>query len=300
MNRAGVLVASLAIDLALGEMPESGHPVVLAGRAVGSLAGRPSARPGRDLARGIVAVLLPTAIAWFVGRRVEQRARGPLGFVASVWLFKSAFSLRALVDAADRVADALEADDLGAARAALPWLVSRPVSTLDRAHIASAAVESLAENLADSYVAPICAYALGGLPAALAYRTVNTADAMIGYRDEREFQGKPAARLDDLINFVPARLTALSLVVAAGLTSGSAVPALGTALREARQTASPNAGWPMAAMAGALGIWLEKPSTYRLGSGRAPGAPDIRAARSLALVAAAVSTIAYLAWEVRR
>lgn len=300
MNGPRVLLAGLVVDLALGELPERGHPVVLAGWAVGSLAGRPSGRPGRDLARGTGAVLLPTVVAWLVGRWVEQRKRGPLRFAASVWLLKSSFSVRALIDAADRVAEALETDDLDAARAELRWLVSRPVAELDRTHIASAAVESLSENLADSYIAVLCALALGGLPGALAYRVVNTADAMIGYRDEREFLGKPAARGDDLMNVVPARLTALCIAAGAGFIGGSARTALGAALRDARLTPSPNAGWPMAAMAGALGVWLEKPSAYRIGSGRAPGVADIRAARSLVLASAAVATVGYVAWGFRR
>jgi adenosylcobinamide-phosphate synthase len=297
MNRSATLLAALALDLTWGELPEPGHPVVLMGRAIDLLAGRPSGRRSRDLLRGTLALLAPSVIAWLIGRGLERHARGPLGCIGTIWLLKSSFALRALIDAADRVAGALEGDDLDAARAALPWLVSRPIAELDRAHIASAAIESLAENLADSYVAPLCAYAVGGLPAALVYRVINTADGMIGYRDDREFLGKPAARLDDVINLLPARLTALALVGGASATGRSAGGAARGALREAGRTASPNAGWPMAAMAGALGVWLEKPGTYRLGAGRSPDASDIRSARAIVLAAAAIATIGYVTWE---
>lgn len=300
MRRVLPFAVALAADLGLGELPARGHPVVVTGWLVGRLAGRPTGRPGRDLARGAVAVALPAAAAWTVGRLVERRRRGPARLLAAAWLLKSSFALRGLLEAGDRVARALERDDLNAARRALPWLVSRPVPGLDRAHVCSAAVESLAENLADSYVAPLAAYALGGLPAALAYRAVNTADAMLGYRGELEHLGKAAARLDDLVNLVPARLTAAALVLAAPAVGLSARGALRTALHDARRTASPNAGWPMSAAAGALGAWLEKPGAYRLGHGAAPDFGHIAAARRLVTAAAALATAAYLAWEVAR
>lgn len=299
MRRAPLGLLALAVDLGRGELPARGHPVVVAGWAIGRLAGRPTGRAVPDLLRGSIAVGLPAAIAWSIGSIVERR-RGLVGLAIHVWLLKSSFALRGLLEAGDRVAHALDEDDLVAAHRALPWLVSRPVSGLDRAHVCSAVIESLAENLADSYVAPLAAYALGGLPAALAYRAVNTADAMLGYRGEFEHLGKAAARLDDLVNLVPARLTAAALVLAAPAVGLSGRRAVHTALRDARRTASPNAGWPMAAAAGSLGVWLEKPGTYRLGDGPAPDVVHIAAARRLVIAAAAIATAACIGWEVRR
>ena len=299
MRRALPFVLALAADIGLGELPARGHPVVVTGWAIGRLAGRPTGRAGRDLVRGTLAVALPAVAGWSIGSIVERR-RGLARLLATAWLLKSSFALRGLLDAGDRVAQALEQDDLPAAHRALPWLVSRPVTGLDRAHVCSAAIESLAENLADSYVAPLAAYAVGGLPAALAYRAVNTADAMLGYRGDLEHLGKPAARLDDLLNLVPARLTAAALALAAPVVGLSGRRAVRTALRDARRTESPNAGWPMAAAAGALGIWLEKPATYRLGDGPAPDVVHIAAARRLVSAAAAIATAAYIAWEVGR
>lgn len=299
MRRALPLLLALAVDLGRGELPARGHPVVVAGWTIGRLAGRPTGRAAPDLLRGSIAVALPAAIAWSIGSIVERR-RGLVGLVIHVWLLKSSFALRGLLEAGDRVARALDEDDLVAAHRALPWLVSRPVGELDRPHVCSAVIESLAENLADSYVAPLAAYAVGGLPAALAYRAVNTADAMLGYRGDLEHLGKAAARLDDLVNLVPARLTAAALALAAPAVGLSGRRAVHTALRDARRTTSPNAGWPMAAAAGSLGVWLEKPGTYRLGDGPAPDVVHIAAARRLVTAAAALATAAYIGWEVRR
>lgn len=300
MSRALPFAVALAADIGLGELPARGHPVVVMGWLIERLAGRPTGRFGRDLARGAVAVALPAAAAWTVGRLAERQRHGPARYLVTVWLLKASFSLRGLLEAGDRVAGALERDDVGAARRALPWLVSRPVAGLDRAHVCSAVVESLAENLADSYVAPLAAYAVGGLPAALAYRAINTADAMLGYRGDLEHLGKAAARLDDLVNLAPARLTAAALALAAPAVGLSGRGALRTALRDARRTASPNAGWPMAAAAGSLGVWLEKDGAYKLGDGAAPDVGHIAAARRLVAAAAALATAAYLAWEVAR
>lgn len=300
IGRALPFGLALAFDLGLGELPATGHPVVVGGWVIERLAGKPTGRNGRDLARGTLAVAVPAAGAWAVGRLVERRGRGVVGLAVAAWLLKSSFALRGLLDAGARVAQALANDDLDEARRALPWLVSRPVEDLDRAHVCSAAIESLAENLADSYVAPLVAYAVGGLPAAMAYRVVNTADAMLGYRGELEYLGKAAARLDDLVNVVPARLTAAAIAASAPAVGLSGRGALRTAIGDAGRTSSPNAGWPMAAAAGAIGVWLEKPGTYRLGVGAAPDVVHIAAARRLIFAAAALATAAYIAWEVSR
>jgi adenosylcobinamide-phosphate synthase len=153
--------------------------------------------------------------------------------------------------------------------------VSRDASTLDASLLASAAVESLAENTADSIVGPLLAYAVGGLPAAFAYRAVNTLDAMIGYHGRYEYLGKIAARLDDLANLLPARLAALLLILGGALAGGQVNAGLNRLATQRQRTASPNAGWPMSAMAGLLGITLEKPAHYRLGDPAPP--PDLPA-----------------------
>jgi adenosylcobinamide-phosphate synthase len=299
-SRVLPLGLALAFDLGVGELPAAGHPVVVGGWVIDRLAGKPAGRARRDLARGTLAVALAATGAWVLGLLVEQRARGVIRLALVAWLLKSSFALRGLLDAAARVAYALRGDELEEARRQLPWLVSRPVDDLDRAHVCSAAIESLGENLADSYVAPLLAYAIGGLPAAMAYRVVNTADAMLGYRGDLEYLGKAAARLDDVANLLPARLTAAALVLSAPAVGLSGRGAFRAAVRDAGHAASPNAGWPMAATAGAIGVWLEKPGAYRLGAGAAPDVAHVAAARRLVIAAAALATVVYIASEASR
>jgi adenosylcobinamide-phosphate synthase len=170
--------------------------------------------------------------------------------------------------------------------------VSRPVGSLGEGAAASAAVESLSENLTDSWVAPLCFYLAGGIPAAWAYRSVNTADAMIGYREESlERLGAAAARVDDALNLLPARLAALAIIAGAGLTHVSPSRAWRAWRRDAGATESPNAGQTMAAMAGALGVTLEKHGHYRLGGGAPPDLADIDRAVRIFAAAAGVSLI---------
>ena len=182
--------------------------------------------------------------------------------------------------------------DLHAARAlAGRDLVSRDTSLLDAGEVASAAIESVAENLTDSLVAPLLYYLVAGLPGAWAYRVINTADAMVGYRTGRlEYLGKVAARLDDVVNLLPARLAALALVMAARVAGADGRGARAVLSRDHARTASPNAGWTMSAMAGALGVTLAKRDAYRLGDGTSPDASDV--ARAVRVAGAASALIA--------
>ena len=190
----------------------------------------------------------------------------------------------------------LEAEHIDAARHALRLLVSRDTAELDAPLLAAAAIESLAENASDSFVAPLLYYGLAGLPGACVYRAANTLDAMLGYHGRYEYLGKLPARFDDLLNLAPARLTALLIVVAAALHGADARGAWLAMRRDHGRTASPNAGYPMAAIAGALGVRLEKVGHYCLNpAGRPPTAADLRDAEqivSLALGIAAAVVVA--------
>ena len=210
LRRPAAILLAVALDLALGEPPGALAPRGLAG-ARARLGG--ARAPGRSVADGAAAVTLGDRRR--VGRGAPARGRGARGsawpgVVLEALALKPAFALRRLGEAADGVEAALRAGDLETARTRVGRdLVSRPTGDLAADEVASAAIESAAENLVDSIAAPILAYAVGGLPAAWAYRAVNTADAMWGYRDARyERFGKAAARLDDLANLVPARLGA--------------------------------------------------------------------------------------------
>lgn len=291
-GRRRSLAVALTVDALVGDGEAvAWHPVAVAGRALErGCAPLRRLSPARQLAGGAAVVAAVAGAAAAGAWAVERLAgRGPAGWVLVGVALKPAFSLRQLLEEGDRVAGALEAGDLPAARTRLSSLVSRPTAGLPAGLVASAAIESLAENLADSVVAPLLCFSLFGLPGAAVYRVVNTADAMIGYRDERVWLGKAAARADDALNLVPARLSVVALAAAAALLEGGGAGrrALRAAWREAGHTASPNAGWPMAAMAGALGRRLEKRGHYVLGAAHPePDASDVRRARAIVRLAA--------------
>ena len=287
------MLAAVLIDAVLGDPPSRFHPVAWMGTWIGLI--RRRAPQGSALASfvygaasvmgsasllGVLGVLLSRAVRhWGVGWLVE-------GAVVSQLI-----AGRGLIRAGEAVARPLEAGDLGEARRQLGWhLVSRDVSRLDEGLVAAGTIESLAENSSDSVIAPLVWYGVGGLPASLVYRFVNTADAMLGYRDaEREWLGKGAARTDDLLNLIPSRLTALLIVAGAAVGCGDAGRAWRIWRRDGGKTASPNAGQPMSAAAGALGVELEKVGQYRLGEGlEKPRAHDIRRAARLVTVSTIV------------
>ena len=295
-----VLCLAVALDLLLGDPPSRYHPVAWIGRLI-ALGRRLSARVPRELLvlYGVLLITVVTIIsvtAALAVQAVAGRLPWPLDLVAQAWLLKCSFSIRGLVTAVWRVRDGLEARDLEAARAAVGRdLVSRPVDDLDEAATASAAVESLAENLTDSWVAPLCFYLVAGVPGAWAYRAVNTADAMIGYREGTlEQLGGASARLDDLLNLVPSRLAALAVVAGARIGGESGPRAWAVWRRDGGVTSSPNAGQTMAAMAGALGVTLEKRGHYRLGDGPPPDVAVLDRAVGVFSAAAAVTLAAAL------
>ncbi|MFN8455651.1 MAG: adenosylcobinamide-phosphate synthase CbiB [Anaerolineae bacterium] len=280
MSRVLVIILAVGLDWLWGDPPNRFHPLLLMGRWL---------TWGRRLAPrrhrfwfgagwtlgGMLLFSLPLwkAEIWKdEGRRMKDEVFHfhPSSFIPHPFLLKPVFAYRNLRRAVLSVAEALGRADFPEARRLLSWhLVSRDTGDLSEAEVAGAAIESLAENLTDSLTAPLLAYAAGGLPAAWGYRFINTADAMWGYRSaEFEQLGKFAARLDDLINWLPARLTGWLLVFAAWLGSEDARNAARTMLAQHGRTASPNSGWTMSAMAGALGVTLDKRRVYALEGGR--------------------------------
>jgi adenosylcobinamide-phosphate synthase len=263
-----VMPLALALDAALGEPPAAVHPVVWIGRVASMLERHAPDGPLARLLYGAsmtVVVAGGPALAGAAVARLATRMPWPLGLLFEAWVLKTTLSVRALIEAGKLVEHYLEVEDLDGARQAATALVSRDVSALGPPLLASAAVESLAENTADSIVGPLLYFALGGLPAALAYRAANTLDAMIGYHGHYEQLGKVAARFDDLFNLVPARLSSALLLTGGALAGGDLATGLEITRRDHGLTASPNAGWPMSTMAGLLGTRLEKPGHYRLG-----------------------------------
>jgi adenosylcobinamide-phosphate synthase len=269
----GVLGAALAIDLLFGELPTRLHPVVWMGTLVRWVErGFPRQGPLRQLTAGaLCALLLPSAFALATLLLLRTLERWPLAhWLSQVLLLTGMFAARALGDAARQVKQALDRAELQTARAGLRSLCSRDPSRLAAADLVGASVESLAENASDSFVAPLFYYALFGLPGAVFYRAVNTLDSMLGYHGHYEYLGKASARLDDLLNFIPARITALLILFAGALRGMNVRRAIVIWRRDAATTESPNAGRPMAAMAGLLGVRLEKAEHYQLGDAVEP------------------------------
>lgn len=256
---------AVAIDRALGELPAAVHPVVWMGKLTSLLTRRAPRTPALlALAAGACVVVLVVGASGLAGWALSLWLAGSVaGSVVAGVVLSTTFAVRALGQAVSAVEGALSRGEIDHARFSLRSLCSRDPSSLDASQLSAAAIESAAENACDSFVAPLFWYALLGLPGALAYRAANTLDAMLGYRGELEWLGKVAARLDDALNFVPARITAALLVLACPTRLG---PALAVYRRDAALTASPNAGRSMAVMAGLLGVRLEKPGEYVLGA----------------------------------
>jgi adenosylcobinamide-phosphate synthase len=297
---AGIAVGYFA-DLVLGD-PRRGHPVALFGSSAAALERLTYADSRRAGALYAGALLGALAV---LGVTVERAAwrRGP-GWTAAATAAATfvAFGGTSLIRTGDQMAGLLDEGDVAGARRLLPSLCGRDPAALDSTGLARAALESVAENTSDAHVAPALWAAAGGVPAVLVYRGANTLDAMIGNRSPRYARfGWAAARFDDAVNFVAARVTALLVAACAPLVGGSPAEALGSWRRDAARHPSPNAGVVEAAFAGALGVRLGGPTQYAhdleirptLGDGRAPEVADLaRAVRLSRVVQAAAAVVA--------
>ncbi|MDA9510620.1 cobalamin biosynthesis protein CobD [Bradyrhizobium sp. CCBAU 11386] len=267
MGFAGAMAVAMAVDALLGWpaplFARIGHPVTWLGRLitmVDTAWNRPSDPPAFRRAAGVAGALVVIAVSAALGWVLQSvLALGWIQFVLVGILAWPLVALRSLDDHVAAVASPLLAGDIAGAREAVSRIVGRDPAALDEAGIARAAIESLAENASDGIVAPVFWGALFGLPGIFAYKAINTLDSMIGHRSERhEAFGWAAARIDDVANFIPARLTGFLFVLLAPKRS----EALSCMTRDARRHRSPNAGWPEAAMAGALGVRLSGPRIY--------------------------------------
>ena len=300
------MAVALLVDRLFGEPPAWAHPVVGIGRFMNLFGPRLKRLPAMPAFIGAALVwCLGALLIGTVAALIENRMRAeihpwasPGRLLASALLIglllKPLLSWRMLRREVAAVDKAL-AQSLDAGRTQLARLVSRDTSNLGEAEIREAAIETLAENLNDSVVAPLFWFAIAGLPGAAIYRFANTADAMWGYRGEWEWAGKWAARADDFLSWMPARITG---VVMLGLRPRLLWPLL----REARRTPSPNSGWPMAAMALRLDLRLAKPGIYSLNDGgAAPTSTHMQAAEKLAAKTLWISALGLAAgaWGLR-
>ncbi len=297
-QRAAAFLLGVTADALLGDPPSVMHPVRAIGLVARAYEGVARGRL-RPRTAGIAGALLLPISAGLVATAVEWKSRHRPGgrIVAASGSLALASAQRTLMRRALEVADALDAGKLVEARRLLGYhLVSRPTADLDASEVAGAAIESVAENLGDGVAGPWLAFAAGGAGGAWTYRALNTLDSLWGYRTERyaEF-GWAAAHLDDLANLVPARVAAFAICVAAQRRMKRGVEAFEVWRRDGALTDSPNAGQPMAAMAGALGVMLTKRGQYTLGAGLRPAdASDIRSAVTVARGAAVVLAALYL------
>jgi len=273
-----------------------GHPVIWMGRVIAIFERRwnnGNAGPGLRQILGVITVLLLVAVVATAALIIERGLLMlPLGMIGVGILASTLIAQRSLYQHVARVADALENEGIRSAQEAVSHLVGRDTQSLDEAGVARAAIESLAENFSDGVVAPIFWMIIAGLPGAAAYKAISTADSMIGHHSPRyQAFGWAAARLDDLVNLPASRLAALLIIAAAAVTQGASAAAAWRAVRrDARHHRSPNAGYPEAAMAGALSLSLAGPRAYGgvviddafMGDGRrAAKTTDIRAALAL-------------------
>lgn len=266
-----MLVVSVVVDQFLGEYPYVLHPVVWFGKTVES-ASKLAPRSGwwRQFLFGAALTLLGctlfACLAWLV---MQLSAIHPLlQLMVGAYILKGSWARRELDAAAGRVQQALQANNLTAAREGLRSLCSRDPSDLSAEELIGATIESVAENASDSIVAPFFYFAIFGVAGAAGYRAINTLDAMIGYRGKFEALGKFAARLDDVANWIPARLTALLMLLSGFLLRCDVASGWRILRRDGSKTPSPNAGRPMAVMAGLLGVALEKRGVYLLGDAK--------------------------------
>jgi len=293
---AVVVAASLLVDRLVGDPHSRYHPVAVLGRFIGWW-GVPSRYPaGIQRSIGVVGTLATVALFAAPFALVQFAAPWYLYLLIAPFLLKACLAWRALEEHVAAVVRALETGSIDAGRSTVGMMVSRDTAHLEGEHVLSAAYESMTENLVDSIISPLFYFGLFGLAGAAVFRAVNTMDAMLGYRDERLRIGWFPARVDDVLNFIPARITGLILLTYFA-AKGRFAPAYAALRRDSRKRPGFNGGIPMAVIAGGVGVRLEKPGVYTIGApGRtlAEGGADIVAAVRAATVIFALAEIAAL------
>ncbi len=297
-----VFLLAMAFDILLGEPPARIHPVVWIGRLIAFL----RARAGSTRMQGFALAFIVISVSVLAGHFLVYAAgQVPLlSLLVGAYLFKSTFAIRCLLEVSGSIGRMID-QDISEAKKMLPALVGRNTAPLNRSQATSAVIESLSENYVDSILSPIFYYLVFapaglGLEAAIAFKAISTMDSMLGYKTPglKEL-GYAGAKLDDLANFIPARLSIILIALARPAGAHAAIKA---AFQYHNATPSPNSGWPMAACAGALGVRLEKPGYYvLLADGREPDTSDVpRALRLMQAVIAltlAAALIILLYWK---
>lgn len=270
MTTAAIMLCALALDALVGWPPALyaliGHPVTWIGKLISRLdkaLNRPEWSPATRRLMGLIASCFVILLCFLIGAVIQSAlGEGILGFLISVLIVWPLIAVNSLFTHVDDIAEPLLQNRISEARAAVSLIVGRDPNQLDQAGIGRAAIESLSENASDGVVAPIFWGVLLGLPGILAYKAINTLDSMIGYKNRKYADfGWASAKIDDVANFVPARLTGALI----GMLSGNRKPAFAVMSFDAKKHRSPNAGYPEGAMAGALGVRLSGPRLYDTG-----------------------------------
>jgi adenosylcobinamide-phosphate synthase len=277
VDSACIFGLAFLIDLVFGEYPDRIHPTIGIGKMILFLKKKAKhSNPKQEKANGVLmalSIMLTSALPVFALMYFLRSLPFPYGevlyIVVGAILFKATFAISGMGQYTKPIAKALKSRDLDSARKWLPYIVRRDPNTLNERQIISAAVESIAESTTDGITAPFFYFAIFGVPGAYAYRVINTLDSMVGYKNE-EFRniGWFSAKMDTLTNWLPARITAYLMVAAAALLRLDSRESLRILERDKHKTSSPNAGFTISAMAGALNIQLEKKGNYCLGDDR--------------------------------
>lgn len=260
-----IILFALLLDLVWGEPPSSIHPVVFMGKIIDLL--KANLLRYRNKISGIILTVILLSlflIPLYVVLQFIQFNAIIYIVVSSIILFTT-FAIKGLLNSAREVKEHINTD-INQARQSVSYLVSRDTSILNKGELVSATVESLTENIVDSVVSPLFYTFIFGILGGVGYRVINTLDAMVGYKDEKNrYIGWFPARLDDLVNYVPARVTGVIIIISAAFIGLNWRESYRIMIKDARKTPSPNSGYPMAAAAGALGIQLEKKGHYIIG-----------------------------------
>ncbi|MGP8321002.1 MAG: cobalamin biosynthesis protein [Methanosarcinaceae archaeon] len=304
-----ILLLAFAFDIMIGEPPATLHPVVWIGKVIGIL--KNAAPTTHRKIYGMFLVLVTITFASGIGCLAMVISQNPavpqtIGYLIAAYFLKSTFAIRSLLAPAQNIYDDLVKNNLKSARSKLPIYVSRNPSKLNNEQVSSAVIESIAENFVDGVLSPIFYYVLlgpFGLVGAYVYKAVNTLDSMVGYKDNTHLElGLFSAKLDDVLNWIPSRVSVAFIAIAAFFAGISAngssmtgfVHAIKSAKAEGQNTPSPNSGYPIAAVSGALGTRLEKPNTYVIGDKYIQPEPkDIKRASQLIGTASILSVAVF-------
>ncbi|MGM0436902.1 MAG: adenosylcobinamide-phosphate synthase CbiB [Bacillota bacterium] len=265
-----ILIGGVIIDLVIGDPDFISHPVVLIGKIISFLEGRlinNSKTKMNEILRGSILTIIVVLMSYFsifFFLKMAYNINQFFGIILNIYLFSTTIAIKGLAEAGNGIYQALKSGDIELARQKTAMIVGRDTEEISKSDIIRATVETIAENTSDGIIAPLFFFFLGGVPLAMTYKAVNTMDSMLGHKNEKYLNfGKPSAKLDDLLNYIPARITAFIFGIIALFPNYDSKKAWKIIKRDAKKHPSPNAGYPEAAAAGALSIRLGGVNYYQ-------------------------------------